>query len=205
MTQTKTTASERSINFLVSLVAERDVIPGADASECLLELTKWFTKPRSQAEVSRQIDKALKKPRRAKAPAVAKPYGDRTPTIDEPIPNGKFAIRSDLLTTARTDNEYVFFEVRNRPHRTRAIRRLTGAPGAFTRSPLAPRVRAEVLEFLADPDRAVEAGKAFSREYSVCYRCGAELTDDQSRADSLGPVCKKQMDAWISTGREPTL
>lgn len=195
MTQTKTTASQRSINFLVDLVAERDVIPGADASECLLELTKWFTKPRTQAEVSRQIDKALTKPRRSS------PTGHVFP---ESVPNGKFAIRTAALTTAYSDNEYAFFEVR-KTAKSRAIRRLHGAPGAFFRSVLSPAARTEVLEYLSDPDRVLEAGKTFTREYSRCYRCGAELTDDQSRADSLGPVCKKQMDAWRSFGKEPTL
>jgi hypothetical protein len=35
-----------------------------------------------------------------------------------------------------------------------------------------------------------EAGQRYAAEYTRCYKCNRELTDEASRACGLGPVCR---------------
>lgn len=53
---------------------------------------------------------------------------------------------------------------------------------------LAIRAAFDILAGSADP---VEFAKAYAVESSSCYRCGADLVDDVSRARLLGPECFK--------------
>lgn len=38
-------------------------------------------------------------------------------------------------------------------------------------------------------DTPTVAGRVFARELKQCYRCGRDLTDEESRGNGLGPVC----------------
>ena len=47
----------------------------------------------------------------------------------------------------------------------------------------------ELYGHLESPAFAYQAAKTFGEIYSVCGRCGAELTDDTSREHKFGPIC----------------
>ena len=81
---------------------------------------------------------------------------------------------------------------------------MLGAPGIFTRNPVPKTTAKELIGHLSSQKVALEASTAFAEIYSVCKRCGAELTDDHSRAVLMGPVCEKLVDEWLTTGKEPS-
>lgn len=55
-------------------------------------------------------------------------------------------------------------------------------------APVRGRAAAAVLAAIADdPD----AGRRYGREIGRCYRCNRTLTDDESRAAGIGPVCRQ--------------
>ena len=206
MTKTMTTdkPTDRQIAFLLDLIVDREVDAGKNATETTIALTKWLATPRSKKDVSRLIDKALASPKRAKpAPAAAKPTAVVVP---DSVPNLKFALRSELLTSIPESwkrQEFVFVEVKNF-HGKRVFRRLLGAPGAFSRYPVSREVARELVGHLSNQKVALDASTAFAELYSVCKRCAAELTDDHSRLVRMGPVCEKLVDEWLVTGKEPS-
>lgn len=52
---------------------------------------------------------------------------------------------------------------------------------------------AGAISKLRPTDRmSLEAAKAFGQLYGVCCNCGAELTDENSIAEGIGPICAKK-------------
>lgn len=47
----------------------------------------------------------------------------------------------------------------------------------------------EIHRILADWRMPEDAARLFGRLYGVCVRCGADLTDETSIAEGLGPIC----------------
>lgn len=192
-----------TINYLTDLVRDRDVKPGKTAGECLAELTHWLANPATtQKDASDMIDRVKKLPKRA-APAPAAPAPSAWsktpyPAVPEAVPSAKFAVLSELLTEipgAWRTQEYLFFEVK-KLHGRRVIRKLTGAPGRFNRTAIPAALASELYGHLEDEKFSFQASKTFGEIYSVCGRCAAELTDDQSRERKFGPVCWDLMETW---------
>lgn len=209
MTTTMTPPSERSLKFLADLTSDRDVLPGQTAAEAQIRLGTWLATPRSQKDVSAMIDRALKAPRRPKtvAPAIPAAAARYASLVPDSVPNMKFAIPTMLLTGLPKGwerQEFLFVEVK-KSGRKRVVRRLLGAPGHFSRVGLPFEVRESVLRLLEKQEFAASAAHKFGEVYQICKRCGAELTDDTSRARLAGPVCYNLIGTWLSTGREPSL
>ena len=68
------------------------------------------------------------------------------------------------------------------------VSQITGAPGGFHHNPLRGfDARKAVLEQIAaEPDEAL---RRFGRELGICGCCGSPLTNAESRAAGIGPVC----------------
>jgi hypothetical protein len=56
---------------------------------------------------------------------------------------------------------------------------------------LAIKAAFAVLMNAADP---IEYAKAYAVESSTCWRCGADLVDEQSRARLMGPDCYRMQE-----------
>lgn len=89
-------------------------------------------------------------------------------------------------------NALTFFQVKNGKQGSKwegfqFVTRLVGAPGEFREFPVKGDAKAIVLRTIADDPKA--AAVRFSTEFTICAACGATLTDDDSRARGLGPVC----------------
>lgn len=123
---------------------------------------------------------------------------------DALLPNitrgGGYAVESSALAVAGITgvdprgNDILFFRVKTaKTSGKRYMQRLTGAPGSFATEYMAGSnpTTVAVAELLAtDPAGYMQA---FGEHYSVCGKCGAELTDDASRRRKLGPDCAKQL------------
>lgn len=72
------------------------------------------------------------------------------------------------------------------------IRRLVGAPGDFARQRVRDSIGQRILDAIeANPK---EAMMRFADETECCGSCGSPLTNKDSRAARIGPVCAKKRD-----------
>lgn len=205
MTMTKTKGpmhvAPGSLSYLTDLVKKRQVQPGQTAADSLAELTHWLARPpkpgkTKQQEVSDMIDRVKKLPSRTVYAPVAVKGSSHTayvpyPAVPESVPTSKFAVLTELLAEIPASwkgQEYLFFEVKTLKHK-RVVRRLLGAPGKFKRNTLPAALATELFGHLGNQAFAYQAAKTFGEIYSVCGRCGAELTDDTSREHKFGPIC----------------
>lgn len=105
---------------------------------------------------------------------------------DAPVPKGRYAIRG-------TDGVVRFYQV-NRPehgaHKGRTfVDQLIGAPGDYQHKPLRHVAREVLAKIAEDPEAA---SRLYGQEESVCGRCHSPLTDEESRAYGIGPVCRNK-------------
>lgn len=108
------------------------------------------------------------------------------------VPAARYAVPFDelfveFLKTPVT-GDLIFVEVTER-YGPKKMKRLTGAPGSFSRSDLHIDDALAVLRVIARSP--YDYTSMFARHYKVCGRCGAELTDPKSRDIGLGPECRK--------------
>jgi hypothetical protein len=92
------------------------------------------------------------------------------------------------LLDVRPHGDLLFVEVKDFRGR-RSLNRLTGAPGWFSRTRMS-RNDTLILMNLLSAD-AYKYTRLFGEHYRCCGKCGAELTDAESRRLMLGPVCRK--------------
>lgn len=97
------------------------------------------------------------------------------------IPAGKYAL-------VRKDGGLDFLEVVHEGNRD-WVYRLHGAPGDFRREKLSYALMFFAAgHILAD---LPECAKRFGQHFRTCGRCDSPLTNAESRAFGLGPVCRK--------------
>lgn len=103
------------------------------------------------------------------------------------VPTAELAIVADALGID-LPGDLLFVEVKEY-RGTVYMRRLQGAPGAFSRLRL-PRETEDILaaHIKTDP---YKYARLFGEHYRCCGKCGAELTDEKSRRLQLGPDCRK--------------
>lgn len=176
-------ATEKQVSFIQDLIAKREVDP-EQASECteLIEVGE-LTKRQAGA----YIDAFLAAPKRATATRSS------FQALLASIPKSRYAIPTDELEVTDADDDFrgdlVFLELKEYMG-TLYMRQLHGAPGSFNRSKLtATSIRAIVEIISGDP---YAYAKLFGDHYTCCGSCGAELTDERSRALMLGPECRKK-------------
>ena len=110
----------------------------------------------------------------------------------ETFPEAKYAIPAgevmmDLLKKP-IKNDYIFCELKKYRGKLH-FRQLHGAPGSFSRSTL-PVEDALVFARIIKKD-PYKYTSTFADIYQCCGKCGADLTDETSRALRLGPICRK--------------
>lgn len=94
------------------------------------------------------------------------------------------------LATRGGKGEAIFFEVKLYRGRW-YCKRLTGAPGAFSRSAISAADQRALHRALAGEGQQERASRLFGYLHTCCGVCKAELTDDYSREVSMGPHCRK--------------
>lgn len=110
----------------------------------------------------------------APAPYVRTP---RDPFTD--VPDGYYAVMTD-------DDVLAFYRVStwkksgDRKVQVKASNELHPIKGYKATDAILAKIRR---------DTPTVAGRVFARELKQCYRCGRDLTDEESRGNGLGPVC----------------
>lgn len=178
-------ASEKQVSFLTDLLDSREC--DADLRGALLEAIEMKTLTKQLASFS--IDSLLQMPRAKKPAAGLSPLQ----AFLAEIPKSKYAVPTAELMLSDFEDSFngdlVFLELKEFNGR-RYVRRLTGAPGAFTRSKLTADQTKFLFEIIAkDP---LKYARIFGEHYTCCGSCGAELTDARSRELQLGPECRKK-------------
>ena len=72
----------------------------------------------------------------------------------------------------------------------RFVSHLVGAPGDWMKYPVKGQARTELLAEISVDAR--EAAVRFSLNFTVCAVCGSPLSDPESMARGLGPVCAER-------------
>lgn len=156
-------ASEKSVEFMTTLWLERSDKATAE------QVTAWG-RQQDQATVSAKITWLKTQPKLATA---------RTPIPD--VPAGRYAVTGEQGQT-------VFLKV-DRPTEGQWKGRTfvkVQAGDEFHNMAL-PVAKALLAKILADGPKA--ASVRYGKELGVCGVCGRTLTDEQSRAEGIGPVC----------------
>jgi hypothetical protein len=166
-------------DFILSLLAQREV--SLATREALTHAWDTMTK----REASAIIDELRALPANNNTP--------RTPAFDG-LPKSFYAIPAEVANNALADsvvNNDLMFVVIDEFRGTVYMREVHGAPGDFNRSKLSARdtraiagvLRTDSLGFI----------KLFGTHFTVCGKCGANLTDQASRERGFGPDCARQL------------
>lgn len=103
-------------------------------------------------------------------------------TSPEPLPASSYALE--------TANGLAFYEVQNGKGKwkgTQFLVKLIGHPGTWKKIPVKGSARSIVMAQLQEDPKA--AAILFSRNFTICAVCGSPLSDPESLAAGLGPVC----------------
>jgi hypothetical protein len=169
-------ATEKQQAFITTLLTERDY--DSRINDTII------TSPKDASAV---IDLLLKAPKKVGMKSV-----NALSEALSKVPNSKYAIRtSDIIMDFMNEvvkGDILFVEVKTYNGR-KYLRRLHGSVGNFTRSKMTNADTLAILDIIAK--NPYEHTKLFGQHYACCGKCGAELTDERSRALMLGPECRK--------------
>lgn len=195
-TRTEPAATDNQVGFILDLMERRDVsgLTGKIRDrvfligQAIVAAESYITGERGEM-VNRHLTRPLTKAGASKlielltALPLRKPEPVNTLPGTETVPAGCYAIDS----TEGAVNKTVFYRV-GRPDTGRwaghvFVHRLEGG-----REIRVPRYQLYgVLGRIAE--NSLEASKAYGREIGKCGVCGHRLTNDDSRAAGIGPVC----------------
>jgi hypothetical protein len=173
----RTEGQTRFMDDLIGRLAALDPATGEAARTYTTGMTengKWT--PGRDGNASAWIDRMLNKERELKA---ARPAA---PTTTAEVPDGRYAVEED--------GTLKFFHVRNGKANTRwAGFVFVDIQASDDTYPLKDRARkTRVLASIAADLEA--ASRRYGQELGVCGRCGRTLTDEESRAYGIGPICR---------------
>lgn len=161
-------ATTKQLSFIASLRAERDLAPLTD--DVIAQVTKDMA--------SKAIKTLLEMPKPQRTPT------PQAPTHD--VPAGRYALVSEQ------DGKTYFFRV-DRPTEGRwngyTFVKVQAGDDLWPLKDAAKRANV-LAQIAADPEAA---SKRYGHEIGSCGVCGRTLTDEQSRADGIGPICKDKM------------
>lgn len=153
-------ATERQVAYIQSLIAEREI--PQDLVEVAAQTT-W------DAEQASALIRALKVAPRLEVGTVAPSHPE--------VLDGRYAIPN-------ASGKVVFYKVWTRRDGSRGV-------DLQVSDDFLPVGRAQVPGILARiAEEPAEASKRYGREIGCCGVCGRTLTDEVSRAEGIGPVCK---------------
>lgn len=106
------------------------------------------------------------------------------------VPDSKYA----LVREGSTDDQTVFYEVRSgRKGKWTGFQfldRLVGAPGDWRRTPVKGTAKKNIIAEIAVSPKAAAA--RYGKEFTACGVCNSPLSDLESMALGIGPVCAKR-------------
>ena len=187
MTTLEIFASDKQINFIKSLLTERE-ISLQDRDELLRALSSMEKK-----QASLLIDTLLKLPKRSAKITFVETKKSPLQEALASAPKSKYAVPAEdvdiNLTNTNINGDILFVEVKEYMGNL-YMRRLLGSLGGFTRYKVDNSDAVEIMKVIAtDP---YKYARKFGEVYSCCGSCGAELTDPVSRSLQLGPECRKK-------------
>lgn len=103
--------------------------------------------------------------------------------ITDDVPNSKYALVREAgpvfyeVTTGRKGKWVGFL----------FLSRLVGHPGDWKRTPVKGDAKKDILAEIGQDPKA--AAIRFSKEFTICAVCGSPLSDPESLALGLGPIC----------------
>ena len=171
-----TGATDAQKKFITDLMSERVFVADTDVLVS------------SPKDASNLISKLLLMPKKAGG----KKVDEELQAALKSVPKSKYAIPTSELfpetLKSRLVGDLLFVELSEYRGRLK-FQRLFGAPGCFSRG-FMPRGDALVLlaHIARDPYNYT---RLFGEHYRCCGRCGAELTDKESRSLLLGPTCRQ--------------
>lgn len=164
-------ATEKQVNYILSLSAERGTVLTEQAEQAVRNLTKQ--------QASQAIDNLLK----------VDQFAARQDKADDrllpEVPSGRYAVPGEdgVLRFYRVDN------VTEGRWAGRTFVKVMASHNEFPVRTMATR-RAVLTEIAKDPKAAM---LRYGREIGVCGHCGRTLTNEDSRAAGIGPVCAGKM------------
>lgn len=106
------------------------------------------------------------------------------------VPDSKYA----LVREGSADDQIVFYEVRTGRNGKwvgfQFLDRLVGAPGDWRRTPVKGQAKKNIIAEIAVSPKAAAA--RYGKEFTVCGVCNSPLSDPESMAAGLGPICAKR-------------
>lgn len=168
--------SDAQVKYVLGLQEQRSLPPEFDVH------LEPEIRAMDKAEVSRLIEELKRFP--YKAPISNGQQQQWT------MPEGRYAIKPEAGPGVGT-GRWSFFEI-TKPTEGRwagytFIKRLIGAPGAYRKENMSKEERTKWLTAIEkDPKQAMVD---YGLESGVCGRCASPLTDPDSLARGLGPVC----------------
>lgn len=177
-------ASDAAKDYLRSLMLEKAVGCGHQGNQALFTIDRWLDRNGSKAIVSANIDrlKAEGFTGRTRKAVDGTPQG-YVVSADR-VPAGRYAI----VTEAGATNELAFYKV-DRPDTGKwagyvFVKMIVGDVEQRMSRTAAAAVLAKIAE--VGPETAMAT---YGHEIGECGMCGRMLTNDESRARGIGPVC----------------
>lgn len=169
MDATQILATPKQVAFAKKLLAERQLPEGFSADEIQADIENS-----SIQRASKWIDRLLTLPYSAKP----KPF-DKAAAVADGVPAGRYALQ--------TDDGVRFYKV-DRPTEGRwAGRVFVNIQAGDDRFPLRGAGAIKVLVKIAEDPK--EASARYGHEIGCCGVCGRTLTNPDSIAAGIGPVC----------------
>lgn len=172
-TATGNTATQKQIQFIQRLQAERDLTGPAWVTMLDYMREQWRAGEFTKAEASSTIDALLTAPYKAKA--------DTTPeaaTVDQPVEleDGFYGLNGLIVKVQHGKESGRQYALVMEPGEQ-------GERGSWVYGP-------GVVRDLTPAHRlTTEEAAAFGHVYGICGICGATLTDPESIERGIGPVC----------------
>jgi len=192
-------ATDRQVAFLRSLAAE---VYGEDWEATLRREQPLDDILRDSKRTSGLINFLIERRDAARAERKAGLFGEER-NVDgldgrPDVPAARYALTAP-------DGSLSFWQV-DRPTKGKwagyiFVKSLHGSPGDFRQGRVTRGEQTDILRRIAadafrDGDRSLTGPEAaavrFSRHFTVCAACLAPLTDEESRARGLGPICAKR-------------
>lgn len=177
--------TEGQTSFMDDLIGRLTALDPATGEQAraytqgMTEHGKWTTGRDGNA--SAWIDRMIQKERELKAAAPA-PTGPTAPAGPE-VPDGRYAVEED--------GTLKFFHVRTGTKGRWAGFVFVDIQASSDLYPLKDRARkARVLAAIAADLET--AARRYGQELGICGRCGRTLTDEESRAYGIGPICRSK-------------
>ena len=167
--------TERQLPYLKDLLAKREV-PENVANYLERIKAKGHTVENMTKESAGKMIRIL----------IDQPVKPQNDGIPESIPDGRYAFKNTEL------DKIVFYRVVTKRDGERIVQKVLGSPGDFRYVSIYKNEADKAIShIIGDP---AFASQLFGQAVGACGVCGSPLTDPESIALGIGPVCAKKYD-----------